>query len=168
MWAIKHQNGTITDGKERILHNLNHNWEFYLKNKKLYQDNLQMKKFVDELVSEGQDIHYISPDADECYLNQMSVSDEENFKDISYKAYFHYFVARQNKKKAEEFHIKIRDNSLERAEIWAEKRNEGKYLEECERIKEEYETRDWYMKKMDNLHWWELRENGKKFYKIYL
>ncbi len=118
--------------------------------------------------SEGQDIHFIQEEENECYTNSMSVSDEENMKDISYKAYFHYFVARQNKKKAEEFHIKIRDNSLERAEIWGEKKNEGKYLEECDRIKKEYETREWYMKKMNNLHWWDLREDGKKFYKIYI
>ena len=168
MWAIKQQNGTITDGKFSIVENLKINWDFYLQNKTLYKENHQMLELMKLSNLGNVGVVYINGNTNETFENQMSCSDEVNQKDISYKAYFHYFVARQNKKKAEEFHIKIRDNSLERAEIWAEEKNEGEYLEECDRIKTEYEAREWYMKKMNNLHWWELRENGKKFYKIYL
>ena len=168
MWAVRHGNEHYKTGKEAILDNLHRNWNFYLKNKELYNQNKDMKDLMDSLREEGNDIHFIQAEENECYTNEMSVSDTENQNDISYKAYYHYFVARQNKKRAEEFHIKIRDNSLERAEIWAERKDEGKYLEECDRIKKEYETREHYMENMNRLKWWELREAGKKLYKVYL
>ena len=168
MWAVRHGNEQYKTGKEAILDNLHRNWNFYLKNKELFQQNHQMLELM-ELSNLGNvGVVYINGDTNETFQNEMSCSDEENMKDISYKAYFHYFVARQNKKRAEEFHIKIRDNSLERAEIYAERKDEGKYLEECERIKEEYETREYFMKNMDRLNWWGLREAGKKLYKVYL
>ena len=168
MWAVKDGNGNFKIGKEAILDNLNLNWNFYLKNKEVYQKNNQMMDLIKLSNCGDVGVVYINGETNETFHNEMSCSDEENMKDISYKAYFHYFVARQNKKRAEEFHIKIRDNSLERAEIWAERKDEGKYLEECDRIKKQYERREHFMKNMNRLHWWELRENGKKFYKIYL
>ena len=75
-----------------------YNWDFYLGNKKYYQQNKRMLQIKEALTEGGQNFSFweIGEDGVETRENEFSSTDEENLKDIEYKAYYHYFVAKQN------------------------------------------------------------------------
>lgn len=147
-----------------------YNWDFYLTNKEHYQQNKRMLEIKEALTEGGQHFSFwdVGDDGFNLREDEFSSTDEENLKDIEYKAYYHYFVAKQNRKRAIEFHHKIKENALMKADCIGEKDTEGDYLEECDFMKREYDAREHYNKKMDEIGWWSYRELGQKLYKIYV
>ena len=146
------------------------NWDFYLRNKEHYANNKKMEEMKNIILESGQDFNFFDMSDEGGYAvreNEFSSTDEENLKDIEYKAYYHYFVAKQNRKRAMEFHEKIRDNALQKAERIGDRDTEGDYLDECNWMKDDYEVRTHHNNLMDASGWWDYRQLGKKLYKIY-
>jgi hypothetical protein len=145
-----------------------YNWDLYLSNKQIYQQAKQNFKIKDSVLDMGEDFIFYDTEKGKYKINEFSSTDEENLKDIEYKAYYHYFVAKQNRKRAMEFHHKIKENALMKADCIGEKDTEGDYLEECDFMKREYDAREHYNEKMDDIGWWSYRELGQKLHKIYV
>ena len=130
----------------------------------------KMEEMKNAILESGQDFNFfdIGKGGYRERENEFSSTDEENLKDIEYKAYYHYFVAKQNRKRAMEFHHKIKENALMKADCIGEKDTEGDYLEECDFMKRDYDLREHYNEMMDKIGWWSYRELGQKLYKIYV
>lgn len=94
-----------------------------------------------------------------------------NQKSVELTAYYHYFICKQNRKRAKEFYDKLVELEYERLEIGedisTESSDEGKYLQLSSEARAFYEKHKLVWEGMDRVGWWDIRHNNLKLYKLY-
>ncbi len=96
---------------------------------------------------------------------------QNNQKSVELTAYYHYFICKQNRKRAKEFYDKLVELEYERLdigeEICDETSDEGKYLLLSKEARAFYDKHKLVWEGMDRMGWWDIRHNDLKLYKLY-
>ena len=166
--CVEGQRTDLMDNFENPLDWAIYNQNIFVENRNRLNNNKrrdEVRQAIEAMAPMGK-VVFVDVDLKESKSCDTAVEEMlNNDKDIEYSAYFHYFVAKQNRKKAYEWFEKWRDNLVEYLEQRSEYR-EGDYLQKCKEVKGKANGNEKILKLMDLTGWWGKRIGGMKIYKI--
>lgn len=142
-----------------------HNEYLFTENCRILKRNKEdpMRQMVEAGMAYG--ATFLDTSKGECKASAKAVEEMENAdRDCEYTAYFHFFVAKQNRAKSYEMFNKWRDNVAEYLEHRSEYK-EGQYLRKSKEQMDKVKTNENMLKLMDAMKWWDFRIMGAKVYK---
>lgn len=115
--------------------------------------------------SQFEHVHFYDTESGEAKKAGRAVEEMENTdNDCRLTAYFHYFVAKQNRKRAYEMFGKWRENVTDYLDQRSDYK-EGQYLKKSDEQMKKVNENDKALKFMDAIGWWDKRIAGAKVYK---